>query len=180
MEKVGVQLGRFAPYHNGHEMVTEEVLKRFGAERTLIMIGSSNAFNERTPFTFEQRRELIKKVVPEAVRVVALPDIDASKLMHSESTVPAWLDQIQSIQDQMGVEFVFCGGSAEDLRFFPGRFESQAVIDRETTGRGISATQVRELLRARAFDELKEVMDERVVEDAVRFYHENLTKFNKT
>lgn len=178
MEKVGVQLGRFAPYHKGHQMVTEQVLERFGPQNTVIMVGSSNAFNDRTPFTFEQRRALIKKLVPEAVRVIGLPDIDPCLRVHGESTIPAWLDQIESIQNEMDVEFVFCGGSEDDLRFFPGRFESEVVVDRETLGKGISATEIRKLIAEAAFEELKAVMDERIVPDAVRFFEANQKELN--
>lgn len=176
---VGVQLGRFAPYHKGHQMITEEVLKRHGIENSLIIIGSSNAFNERTPFTYEQRKALIQKVNP-CVQVVPMPDINPALALHSESTIPLWLERIRAIQAERGVKFKFYGGDENDLRFFKEDFDSEVLIDRETEGKGISATQIRELLHKKAYEALKEVMDELIIEDAIAYYHENLTKIQQS
>ncbi len=172
---VGVQLGRFAPYHRGHQLITEQVIRRHGVENTLIIVGSSNSLNERTPFTYEQRKALIQKVYPE-IQVVPLEDINPALALHSESTIPLWLEQIRRIQAEIGVIFKFYGGCEHDLRFFHDDFDSEVVVDRETAGEGISATQVRELLRQKAYDALKKVMDERVIADAIAYYHENLTR----
>jgi len=174
---IGVQLGRFAPYHNGHQMITDQVLSRHGAENTLVIIGSSNAeLNERTPFTYEQRKALVQKANP-GIQVAPMPDVNPALALHAESTIPLWLEQIEALQAEMGVKFKFYGGDEHDLRFFPGTFPSEVVIDRETVGQGISATQIREMLRAKAYDQLAEVMDERIIPDAIAYYHENLTQF---
>ena len=116
MKVTGVQLGRVAPPHSGHEMIMREMLARHGKD-SLVMVGSSNVFNARTPFTFEQRRSLIRKIFPD-IQIIGLPDIDRSRLLHSESTIPLWLEQIKAIQDGMNARFKFYGGSEEDLRFF--------------------------------------------------------------
>lgn len=172
MKVTGVQLGRVAPPHSGHEMIMREMLARHGKD-SLVMVGSSNVFNARTPFTFEQRRSLIRKIFPD-IQIIGLPDIDRSRLLHSESTIPLWLEQIKAIQDGMNARFKFYGGSEEDLRFFPGTFDSEVLVDRHTAGQNISATAVRELLRQRNRAALKDVMNELIIDEAIELFHQNM------
>lgn len=172
---VGVHLGRFAPYHKGHQMVTDILLSKHGAENSLILIGSSNTFNARTPFTFEQRKALIQKLYP-GVKILPLPDINPKLLVHSESTIPVWLEQIKAIEAEMGVRFKFYGGCPQDLRFFTEDFETEVAIDRETEGEGVSASYIRELLWKEDYEALEEFMDQRIVSDAIRYFNQNLTK----
>lgn len=174
MKLTGVQLGRLAPPHSGHEMIARGMLARHG-DNSLVMIGSSNVFNARTPFTFEQRRALIQRIFPD-IQVVGLPDIDRSRLVHSESTIPLWLEQIKAIQDGMNTRFKFYGGSQEDLRFFPGTFDSEVLVDRATTGQNISATAVRELLRQKNRAALGEVMNALIIDEVIEIFHQNMQK----
>jgi nicotinamide mononucleotide adenylyltransferase len=176
METIGVQLGRFAPYHLGHQMVSKEMIQRHGEKKSLIMVGSSNSFNERTPFTFEERRELIRKALGNEVEIIPLPDINPDRSAPYESTFPAWRASIKEIEQARGVKFKFYGGSAEDLSFFGDEFESEVVVDRTNAGKGISATTIRECLRANLLESLKGLMDERIIEDAARLFHENIQK----
>lgn len=176
METIGVQLGRFAPYHLGHQIVTNEIIERHGKDRTLIMVGSATSFNERTPFTFEERRDLIRKVVGPEIEIIPLPDINPGRPVPYEDTFPAWRASIKAIEEARGVNFKFYGGAAEDLSAFGNEFETEVVIDRKNKGKDISATKIRELLRARCFEALKGLIDERIVEDTIRLFHANILK----
>lgn len=176
METVGVQLGRFAPYHVGHQRMTEEIIKRHGQEKSLIMVGSSNSFNERTPFTFEERRALIQKVVGPDIEIIALPDINPERVFPGQDTYPAWRASIKEIEQARGVKFKFYGGTAEDLSAFGDEFETEVIVDRTKGGRDISATHIRQLLRDRCFEALKGLLDERIIEDVIRFFHTNMQK----
>lgn len=65
---------RAQPFHNGHKAVIDEALKR--AKEVIVVVGSSFAArNIRNPFTFEERRAMIKAVFPQD-NVKAVPVSD--------------------------------------------------------------------------------------------------------
>lgn len=62
--KVGLFIGRFQPFHRGHESVVRKMLEE--CERVIIAIGSAQEFGTITnPFRYEYRRLMIQKVFPE-------------------------------------------------------------------------------------------------------------------
>jgi bifunctional NMN adenylyltransferase/nudix hydrolase len=65
---------RAQPFHNGHKAVIDEALKR--AKEVIVVVGSSFAArNTRNPFTFEERRSMIKAVFPQDnLKVVPVSD----------------------------------------------------------------------------------------------------------
>ena len=69
-----VFVGRFSPFHNGHKAVIDSALER--AKEVIVVVGSSFAArNTRNPFTFEERKEMIKSVYPDnRVKVVPVSD----------------------------------------------------------------------------------------------------------
>lgn len=69
-----VLIGRFQPFHNGHKAVVDSALNQ--AKQVIIVVGSSFAARSiRNPFTFEERREMIKAVYPQnSVKVVPVSD----------------------------------------------------------------------------------------------------------
>lgn len=90
-----VFIGRFQPFHNGHKAVIDAALEK--AKEVVIVIGSSfQARNIRNPFTFEERKAMIKAVYPQDnVKVVPVSDYpyDDNKWMNSiriavKNTVP--------------------------------------------------------------------------------------------
>ncbi len=57
--KYSVFIGRFQPLHNGHLMVLKQGLKI--AQNLIVVVGSSrSASNIKNPWTFEQRKEMIR------------------------------------------------------------------------------------------------------------------------
>ena len=160
-------------------MVSDEVIARHGERESLILIGSSNTFNQRTPFTFEQRRKLIRQVV-KGVEIQEMPDVNPALALHAESTIPLWIEQIKELERDMGVTFKFYGGHPHDVRFFLDDFETEVVVDRDTAGEGISATEVRELLGKddpESNARLAEIVDPRIIELAKTYYRDNLNNF---
>lgn len=69
-----VFIGRFQPFHNGHKAVIEAAIKQ--AKEVIVVVGSSFAArNTRNPFTFDERRQMIKAVFPQDnVKVVPVSD----------------------------------------------------------------------------------------------------------
>ena len=56
----GVFMGRFQPFHKGHQKIIDEIIK--DDKEPIILIGSINQTGERHPLTFEQRKELISVI----------------------------------------------------------------------------------------------------------------------
>jgi bifunctional NMN adenylyltransferase/nudix hydrolase len=69
-----VFIGRFQPFHNGHKAIVDAAVKQ--AKEVIIVVGSSFASrNTRNPFTFDERRQMIKAVFPQDnVKVVPVSD----------------------------------------------------------------------------------------------------------
>lgn len=58
---LAVVIGRFQPFHRGHEMLVKEAGKI--ADKVLVLIGSSfKARNIKDPFTYQERSDVIKNV----------------------------------------------------------------------------------------------------------------------
>lgn len=170
---MGVHLGRFAPYTVGHELVTTAVIEAYGIANSLVMIGSSNAFNiERTPFTFEQRRDLIQAIFP-GIEVIPLPDMIPERATFKTDTIQAWRAQLKRVMEGRKEHFIFHGGADEDIAYLRPDFETRVVIDRLTTGKGISATAVREALARGDSESLAGMLNAKILSRTIEFYRAN-------
>jgi len=76
----GLFVGRFQPFHLGHLKAIKWILER--CENVTIVIGSSQeSFTKRNPFTFEERKEMIKRslekesVKEERYEIIGVPDV---------------------------------------------------------------------------------------------------------
>lgn len=76
----GLFVGRFQPFHLGHLKAIKWILER--CEKVIIVIGSSQySFTERNPFTFEERKEMVKRsleeegVKEEKYEIIGIPDV---------------------------------------------------------------------------------------------------------
>lgn len=66
--------GRFQPFHNGHKAVIDRALQM--AREVVVVVGSSFAARStKNPFTFEERKAMIREVYPQdAVKIVPVMD----------------------------------------------------------------------------------------------------------
>ncbi len=170
-KKLYVYLGRFSPFHLGHQKVLSQMVERFGNENVLVLIGSSTSRNQRTPYTFDQRQQMINAVFPN-VKILPLPDTEPGLVFFREDTNSLWLKEIKSLEKQLGCEFVFVGGSKEDLRILSQEFETVVVIERTTHGNGYSATTVRHFLESGDFEAAREMLDGKIFDLALSGFNE--------
>lgn len=170
---IGVHLGRFAPYTKGHKNLTKAIIQRHWVENSLIMIWSSNVFNLRTPFTFEQRKKIIELIIP-GIKIIPLPDTNPNALYHDTSweKINKWILSIKKIQNQFNTRFKFYWWSEQDLKYLKTWFETEELINRG--GDWISATQVREYLKTWEHEKLKWVLDDRIIPIACHYFNENM------
>lgn len=83
--RIGIVIGRFQPFHNGHVYLIHEALKI--CDKIIIGIGSSNVSDKDNPYTFEKRLEMVEKFIEESsfakasadkgkiIKVVPIPDV---------------------------------------------------------------------------------------------------------
>ena len=136
-----VFIGRFQPFHNGHKAVIEAALEQ--AKEVVVVVGSSFAArNIRNPFTFQERKAMIKAVFPsDRVKVVPVSDYpyDDNK----------WINAIQKIVDETVPHAKDVGliGHSKDstsyyLEIFPRWKNHVEVPDVD----GINATDIRNVM----------------------------------
>lgn len=156
-----VYLGRFAPFHKGHRLLLDEMTKRYGQDSVLVVVGSTNTLNRRTPYTYEDRAEIIKISFP-GIEVIPLPDGKPNLEYFDGTTNEAWLDSIEAVAKSRGEKFVFYGGSEADLEVLALRFETKVIVSREILK--LSATEVRSLIEIGDKDRLSNVVDPRSID----------------
>ena len=72
--KLGFTVGRFQMLHEGHEQLIDIGLKM--CDKFIILLGSSNEYRtEKNPFTFEERKEMIKIIYGDKVEVYPIINI---------------------------------------------------------------------------------------------------------
>lgn len=63
MKKYGLFIGRFQPFHLGHQAIVNEII--LDGKIPIIAIGDDNGTDiKRNPLSYEQRKELIKLIYP--------------------------------------------------------------------------------------------------------------------
>lgn len=164
-----VLLGRFAPVHRGHQKTLDLLLERYGHSNVIALIGSSNSYNFRTPYTYKDRKAMLQTLYPK-LTILPLPDTNPSLVHFDGLKNERWLDQISQIESDMSAKFIFCGGSTEDLAVLSERFQSEIFVNREGLGRGYSATQVRQALKDHDLTTLKKLLSPKVIPLAIGGY----------
>lgn len=169
---IGVQYGRFAPYHKGHQQVTEEILQKHGAENTLIIVGKVQNLRPWTPFTFAERREMIRTIFPQ-LEVLPQPYVAERPPEQRQEMIDAVLDCIAALQQERRAQFHFYGGEEHALRGVASRF-STTVIPRPIGAEAISGTRVRAYIAENNMAMLARYVDERIIPIACAAYRKNI------
>ncbi len=84
----GMVMGRFQPFHKGHEFIINEVL--LDGKVPVLLLGDDNSNDtKRNPLSFEERKELIKLVYPDT-------EIEFLKISDNED----WTEWFNDIKDK--------------------------------------------------------------------------------
>lgn len=164
---IGVYVGRFSPFHNGHYAVAQEMIRRYGYENCIIVIGSLQQ-TKQTPFTYQQRRYLIKTLFPE-IMVMPYNDLNDDVL---------WFDCLNhNLEIVFGNDRQllthFYSGSDHDIMWVPKdnpHFKTRIVNDR--TSNGISGTSIRECLKNNG---IPQDIPKGILKDVLVFWKQNET-----
>ena len=141
-----VFIGRFQPFHKGHKTVVDAAVEQ--AKEVIIVVGSSFASRDiRNPFTFEERKAMIKAVYPQPeVKVVPVSDYpyDDNKWVAAVQSVVYSAMKFTPDPIKIGLIGHEKDGTSFYLKIFP-TWGNVAVHD----STGISATNIREKLFAK-------------------------------
>lgn len=162
MKEYSVLLGRFCPFHLGHQKIVDKLIYDFGEKSVLIIIGSSTTINSRTPYTFSQRKNMIRSIYPN-IRILPLPDPEPNLITFHNDTNNVWLDSVEELEKRMKAKFTFFGGSVEDLKVLAERFKTKVLIDRKEKSNKISATKIRRALSKKDLKTATKMLDSKVL-----------------
>lgn len=165
-------MGRLCPIHLGHERIINKMIADCGEENCLVVVGSSNTpMSLRHFFSYEERRDFIRKVFPK-IKIVGLPDY------RSDSEWLKALDDILALAGLDPGEIKFFGGCEEDVRFFMETNRSVTVLNRfDGSGPITSATEIRDCLIERR--PINQLVNPILVEDLQTAFRKKWELFKK-
>lgn len=144
---VGMLIGRFQPFHNGHVRIIEQ-MRRDGITTILVGVGSCQESRTlRNPFSFEERRDMIQAAVPDAI-IRPIPDFN---------NPPLWKEYVLATFPE--VQALYSGGEGWTQAFKDKEFIIRTVPRNDLQ---VSGTMIREkIAKKESIDELipKEVKD---------------------
>ena len=71
--KVAFVSGRFEPIHKGHQLLIDEAFK-LEKNVAILICSSQESRTRQNPLSYEERKELIKKIYPKAI-IIPVPDM---------------------------------------------------------------------------------------------------------
>ena len=98
--QTGLILGRFQPIHRGHIYLMQQALEQCAS--IVIVVGSTNVSDDKNPFSFDQRKNMITKAVAKfnlssrVKGIVAVPD---------NSSDDAWMKSIEKSVGEFDLVF---------------------------------------------------------------------------
>ena len=136
--RIGILIGRFQPLHKGHVEAIDFSLQNL--DKLFIVIGSSEKSNQkRNPFTFEERKNMIKLAInfrsmnDKAIKIVPITDAENH------------LEWIKSIKNAIGeYNVIFTNDELTEKLFKKEKVEviNVPLLDRKE----LSGTEVRKRL----------------------------------
>ena len=134
---------RLQPLHEGHTILIDAMFE--ACERVIIGIGSTQeSGTERNPYSYEARREMVMERYGERDNLAIIPLIDIGARSKQE-----WVDYVLGELDRHALPRPthYFSGSLADADWYTETGWEIVIIDRETVGKGISATKIRETLQ---------------------------------
>ena len=89
-KRYGVIMGRFQPFTLGHQSIVNDII--LDGRIPIIILGSSNVTDDKNPFSYNERVELIRKVYPFGCKFIKSNDYENWDL---------WFEEIENNLDYM-------------------------------------------------------------------------------
>lgn len=155
--KVGLFIGRFQPFHRGHELIVRKMLEE--CERVIIAIGSAQeSRTEANPLRYEYRRLMIQEVFPEYFDRITILGITDRKIQSDDESWGEYL--LNTVYQNIGIkpDAVYQGIENKHANWF-----NSLAIHIVNINRGIlkiSATEVRKAISEDNVEYFKAFMPE--------------------
>jgi nicotinamide-nucleotide adenylyltransferase len=135
---IGLFIGRFQPFHRGHLLVIQGMVKM--CKKVVIVIGSSQEKKtEKNPFSAAERKEMIQRAL-QAENIIPVHDVTLVTMPDYEDDAE-WVENLLEATGEVGKLWT---GDEDVVRCFEGR-EIDVQEIKEVPG--ISGTEVRKLMR---------------------------------
>mgnify|MGYP003967728535 CR=1 FL=1 len=158
---IGLFIGRFQPFHNGHLAVIKKILEKH--DSVIIVIGSSQEHDTAVnPFSAEERRKMIELALTveciENYQIVDVPDINdnARWVGYVSDKIIASSDDLESSNP---FDIVYCGAELTRDLFEKEDYKVEWIDERIG---GISASEIR--LRISKDMDWEEMVPKKIVE----------------
>ncbi len=135
--QTGLAVMRLQPLHNMHKHIIDTMLKE--NDCVILVIGSMNTIDERNPFTFTDRLNMVKAVYHSEIESGHL----VVKGVADIHNPPKW---VQHVQEQVGIPFnrYYCG-QGQDGSLFKEKNITVCEVERPTES--LCATQIRQKMK---------------------------------
>lgn len=154
----GIYVGRFQPIHKGHQLIIDTMIKNHDIDNIILIIGSTNRYDEKNPYSFELRKEFIQELYPN-INIFPIEDVSDDRI---------WLKNLfQIINDNSKYkEVVFYGGSLEDVYFYDELGLNINIIDR-TKVFPFSSTNIRKHMKLHGRKNLEYYIDKKIIDKVI-------------
>ena len=136
MKNLGILIGRFQPFHLGHDSLLQEALKQ--SDEVILIIGSSNrAPSIKNPWTFDERCTMIRETYPDIrLHFAAIPDY-----FYNEK---AWFEAVERAIDPLFPQFhkILFGHSKDESSYYLQKFKTWELRECPDFAQ-INATEIR-------------------------------------
>lgn len=159
--KVAFVCGRFEPIHKGHQLLIDEAYK-LQKDVAILICSSQESRTSHNPLSFEERKELIKKIYPKAI-IIPVPDMGIG---NNEG----WGDFLLSVLKEYNCEPKFFVTGEEERReswFRKEILKKMKIIKISRSKIVISATELREDIRNNNLEKIKEFIPQEIIEDII-------------
>lgn len=148
-KKIGIYIGRFQPFHNGHAQILKRAIRE--NDSVIVLIGSSyQAATTKNPFTYEERRAMIEAWVnPADVHVKPLRDFP-----YNDAKWIATVQQVVAKVADRDSDITLYGSERDESTWYLKAFPQWKLdlVDPFPINGNLSATGLREQLFSRASD----------------------------
>jgi len=172
---IGVFVGRCQPLHNGHREIINRMIEDCGIENSIVILGSMNAPNTaHNPFSFDQRRAMIKKVWPHLV-VTGVEDYPTDEEWIKVLGMCLNFVFVDEDWDEFTGYHLYCGDDSYVGKLFKRIGKVKEVLNRDDLD--ISGTEVRlELLQPRKLPFLLQMVPAQIHEGLQEMFDEQLNE----
>lgn len=139
-----VYIGRFQPFHIGHQSVLKFALQN--ARKVILLVGSSNLhISPKNPFTFEERKRFIQASARECDSGDRITILPLNDIPYNDT---AWCTQVRTLVTSVtgdDAKIALVGFNKDPSTYYLSMFPEWANIDVKHQHGTFNATGVREL-----------------------------------